>query len=86
MTADLTRERLERMRDGYTATGIWTPDDMDALLAHALSEPARIAAARVLLATTPALLEAHDLAERVAALETAMPAPDARRPGGPGKL
>ena len=46
MTADLTRERLERMRDGYTATGIWTPDDMDALLAHALSEPARIAAAR----------------------------------------
>lgn len=48
--------------------------------------PARVAAARVLLATTPALLEAHDLAERVSALESAMPAPDARRPGGPGKL
>ena len=49
--------------------------------------PARVAAARVLLATTPALLEAHDLAERVSALEAAQPStPTPRGPGGPGKL
>ena len=49
--------------------------------------PARIAASRVLLATTPALLEAHDLAERVSALEAAQPSPPTPRgPGGPGKL
>ena len=49
--------------------------------------PARVAAARVLLATTPALLEAHDLTERVSALEAAQPStPTPRGPGGPGKL
>ena len=47
--------------------------------------PARVAAARVLLATTPALLEAYDLSERVAALEAVQPAPVTPR-GGPGKL
>lgn len=47
--------------------------------------PARVAAARVLLSVTPALLEAHDLAERVAALEAVQPAPSPSR-GAPGKL
>lgn len=49
--------------------------------------PARVGAARVLLSATPALLEAHDLAERVSALEAAQPSPPTPRgPGGPGKL
>ncbi len=47
--------------------------------------PARVAAARVLLATTPSLLEAYDLSERVAALEAGQPAPSTPR-GAPGKL
>ena len=48
--------------------------------------PARVAAARVLLATTPALIETNDLLERIEALEAAQPTADARPGGAPGKL
>ena len=48
--------------------------------------PARIAASRVLLATTPALIETNDLLERIEALEAAQPTADARPGGAPGKL
>ena len=48
---------------------------------------ARLAACRVVLSATPALLEAHDLAERVSGLEAAQPSPPTPSgPGGPGKL
>ena len=47
--------------------------------------PARIAASRVLLATTPALIETNDLLERIEALEAAQPAQSTPR-GAPGKL
>lgn len=46
MPADLTREEIERIRDGYAGVG-WMPShEVDALLRHVLSEPTRLASAR----------------------------------------
>lgn len=47
MSADrLSREEIERIRDGYTATGFMDDDAAFALFQHALSEEVRLSAAR----------------------------------------
>lgn len=41
----MTREQIERIRDGWAATGWLSTDDANALFDHALSEQSRIDAA-----------------------------------------
>lgn len=45
MSADLTIAEIERIRDGYSATGFFNDDAAYALIQHALAEPARLASA-----------------------------------------
>lgn len=45
MSADLTIAQIERIRDGYSATGFFNDDAAYALIQHALAEPARLASA-----------------------------------------
>ena len=46
MTADLPREEIERLRDDFALASELEPVEVDSLLSHVESEPARIEAAR----------------------------------------